>query len=51
MFQGKAVKRTVKTGSVTSQGIRVEEGLNGGEDVIVNPPADLKDGDKVRAKG
>jgi HlyD family secretion protein len=51
LYQGKAVKRTVKTGSVTSQGIRVEEGLNGGEDLIVNPPADLKDGDKVRAKG
>jgi HlyD family secretion protein len=51
LFQGKAVKRTVKTGSVTSQGIRVEEGLIGGEDLIVNPPADLKDGDKVRAKG
>jgi HlyD family secretion protein len=51
MFQGKAIKRTVKTGSVTSQGIRVEEGLIGGEDLIVNPPADLKDGDKVRAKG
>lgn len=49
-FQGKAVKRTVKTGSITPQGIRVEEGLIGGEDVIVNPPADLKDGDKVQPK-
>jgi hypothetical protein len=26
------------------------EGLTGGEDIIVRPPADLKDGDKVRLK-
>jgi HlyD family secretion protein len=50
IFQGKAVKRTVKTGSITSQGIRVEDGLIGGEDLILNPPADLKEGDKVHAK-
>ena len=49
-FQGKAVKRPVKTRSITSQGIRVEDGLIGGEDLIVNPPAGLKEGDKVHAK-
>jgi HlyD family secretion protein len=52
VLDGKAIRRTVKTGGVTSQGIRVDEGLIGGEDVIVNPPADLKEGDRVRpAKG
>ena len=50
IFQGKAIKRLVKTGSITSQGIRVEEGLIGGEDLILNPPADMKDGDKVHEK-
>ena len=50
IFEGKAVKRTVKTGSITSQGIRVEDGLIGGEDLILNPPAELKEGDKVHAK-
>lgn len=49
-LNGKAVKRTVKTGGTTSQGVRIDEGLIGGEDVIINPPAELKDGDKVRAK-
>jgi HlyD family secretion protein len=49
-FQGKALKRTVKTGSVTPQGVRVEDGLIGGEDIITNPPAALKDGDKVHPK-
>jgi HlyD family secretion protein len=47
----KAVRRDVKTGTATSQGLRIEEGLNGGEDLIVDPPADLKDGARVRRKG
>jgi HlyD family secretion protein len=46
----RAVQRNVKTGPTVSQGIRVESGLSGGEDLIVNPPADLKDGVKVRRK-
>jgi HlyD family secretion protein len=50
LFDGKAVRRTVKTGSTSGQGIRIEEGLTGGEDLIVTPPAGLKDGDKVRTK-
>lgn len=44
---GKAVKRTVRTSGSTSQGMRVEEGLNGGEDLILNPPAELKDGARI----
>jgi HlyD family secretion protein len=47
---GKAVKRAVRTGTISSQGLRVEDGLFGGEDLIINPPADLKEGDKVRRK-
>jgi HlyD family secretion protein len=50
VFEGKAVERAVKTAGSTSQGIRVEEGLNGGEELIINPPADLKDGAKVRVR-
>jgi HlyD family secretion protein len=49
-LDGKAVRRTVKTGATSAQGIRIEAGLNGGEDLIVSPPAGLKDGDKVRQK-
>jgi HlyD family secretion protein len=49
--QGRAVRRAVKTGIAMAQGIRIEEGLIGGEDLIVNPPADLKEGDRVKAKG
>jgi HlyD family secretion protein len=50
LLDGKAVRRAVKTGAASAQGIRVEQGLVGGEDVIKNPPATLKDGDKVRQK-
>ncbi|MBS1786606.1 MAG: efflux RND transporter periplasmic adaptor subunit [Acidobacteria bacterium] len=49
-LNGRAVKRPVKTGGTTSQGVRIDEGLIGGEDVIINPPKELKDGDKVRTK-
>jgi HlyD family secretion protein len=50
VLDGKAVRRPVRTAGVSSQGIRVEDGLIGGEDLIVNPPADLKEGDRVKAK-
>ncbi|MGH7246582.1 MAG: efflux RND transporter periplasmic adaptor subunit, partial [Pseudomonadota bacterium] len=50
VVDGKAVRRAVKTGSVLAQGVRIEDGLLGGEDLVVNPPADLKDGERVRVK-
>jgi HlyD family secretion protein len=50
VLDGKALRRPVKTGAVSPQGVRIEQGLIGGEDVIVNPPAGLKNGDKVRQK-
>ncbi|MFN7998704.1 MAG: efflux RND transporter periplasmic adaptor subunit [Bryobacteraceae bacterium] len=50
VLDGKAVVRPVKPGPANSQGVRIEQGLIGGEDVILNPPATLKDGDRVRQK-
>ena len=49
-LNGQAVRRAIKTGPTNSQGVRVEEGLIGGEEVILNPPAELKDGGKVKIK-
>lgn len=49
-LNGRAVRRAVKTGPSSSAGVRIDEGLIGGEDVIVNPPAELKDGEKVKTK-
>ncbi|HYL73507.1 MAG TPA: efflux RND transporter periplasmic adaptor subunit [Bryobacteraceae bacterium] len=50
VVNGKALRRVVKTGGSTSQGLQVSDGLIGGEDLIVNAPAGLKDGQKVRLK-
>jgi HlyD family secretion protein len=49
-LNGQALRRAIKTGTTTSQGVRVEEGLIGGEEVILNPPTELKDGGKVKIK-
>jgi HlyD family secretion protein len=45
----------VKSGGTTTlaggaQGVHIEDGLIGGEDLIVNPAAGLKDGDRVKQK-
>jgi HlyD family secretion protein len=50
VVNGRAVRRTVKVGITTSQGLQIADGLIGGEDIIANPPADLKDGQRVRPK-
>jgi HlyD family secretion protein len=50
LLDGKALRRAVKTGATSTQGVQVEQGLVGGEDLILNPPPGLKDGDKVRQK-
>ncbi len=49
-LEGKAVRRPVKTGTALAQGVRIDNGLVGGEDLIVNPPPGLKDGDRVTVK-
>jgi HlyD family secretion protein len=48
---GKAAVRAVKIGANTPKGLRIEEGLNGGEEIIVNAPANLKAGEKVKPRG
>jgi HlyD family secretion protein len=50
LASGRAVKRPVKTGVTTPRGIVIEDGLIGGEDLILALPADLKDGDRVKSK-
>ena len=50
VVDGRAVRRQVQVSGTSQQGATISNGLTGGEDLIVNPPADLKDGQKVRAK-
>jgi len=47
VYDGRAAERPVKLGNPTSKGVEVAEGLTGGEEIIVNPPATLKDRDRV----
>jgi hypothetical protein len=51
VLNGKVIARQVKTGSTTAKGVVVEQGLNGGEDLVLAPPATLKNGDRVHVKG
>ena len=50
IVDGRAVRRQVQASGTSQQGATISNGLIGGEDLIVNPPADLKDGQKVRPK-
>jgi HlyD family secretion protein len=50
IFEGKATERPVKVGNPTSKGVEVADGLIGGEEIVLNPPSSLKDGDRVSVK-
>ena len=50
LLNGHAIKRPVTTGGNSAKGVLIESGLIGGEDLIVSPPAEMKDGQKVVAK-
>jgi HlyD family secretion protein len=49
--EGKAVRRHVQIAGTAPQGVRISHGLAGGEELIVNAPANLKDGETVRVAG
>ena len=51
VLNGKVVARTVRTGTTTASGVVVEQGLIGGEDLVLAAPAGLKNGDRVHVKG
>jgi HlyD family secretion protein len=50
IFDGKAVEKSVKVTITTSHGVEVADGLIGGEEIVLNPPSSLKDGDRVAPK-
>jgi HlyD family secretion protein len=49
-LNGRAKKLSVTVGGTTGEGVMVESGLIGGEDLIVSAPADLKDGQRVQVQ-
>jgi HlyD family secretion protein len=48
VVDGRAFRRSVEVAGTTAHGTSISGGLIGGEDVVVDPPANLKDGQKVR---
>jgi HlyD family secretion protein len=50
VFEGKAVEKAVQVRNSTSNGVEIGEGLLGGEEIVLNPPTSLKNGDKVAPK-
>lgn len=50
MVNGRAKKRPVTVNGTSSEGVLIASGLIGGEDLILNPPADLKEDQRVQAK-
>ena len=49
--QGRVIERTVKVRSTSPRGAEIAEGLLGGEELIVNAPAGLQPGDRVKTSG
>ena len=50
VVDGRVVRRTIEVAGTSTAGVQIAAGLIGGEDLIVNAPENLKDGDKVRVK-
>ncbi len=50
VFDGRATEKVVKVGSTSSRGVEIPGGLMGGEEIVMNPPAELKSGDRVKTK-
>lgn len=50
VVDGKAERRQVQASGSGQSGLIISNGLIGGEDLIVNPPAELKEGQRVRSK-
>ena len=50
VVQDSAVQRSVRVVRTTSEGVEVEDGLSGGEEIILSPPEDLEDGDRVQKR-
>lgn len=46
----RAMRQPIRVLRTTSEGVEVEQGLAGGEDVVLSPPEELEDGSRVRRR-
>jgi len=51
MRNGRAYSRPVRIGIIGVRNIEVVQGLTQGQQVIVSPPAGLRDGQRVKVRG
>ena len=51
VLDGKVSSRTVDVGPARGNQVEIRRGLEGGEQVVLEAPAGLKDGARVRVKG
>jgi len=51
VVDGRAVRRAIRVSRTTPEGVQLNSGLTGGEDLIVNQPAGLSNGQKVHEEG
>ncbi len=51
VVQDRVRERPVRIGDLSGEGVVVSEGLIGGEEIVVSPPGNLADGDRVRKAG
>ena len=49
--EGRAERRAVAVARTAGEEAEIEAGVSEGERVVVRPPAELKDGDRVRGEG
>ena len=49
--ESRAVRRKVQISGTTPRGVQVAQGLLGGEELVLNPPSNLSDGERVRVEG
>lgn len=50
VLNGRLVERAIRSSGSTPLGLRIEQGLIGGEDIVLNPGPDFRDGMKVKVK-
>lgn len=50
VLNGRVVRRAVKTAGIATAGLRIDDGLIGGEEIIVAPTSEIKEGIRVRTR-
>ncbi len=48
VVQDKAMRKQVHVVRSTAEGVELDQGLSGGEDIVLSPPSNLADGDRIR---